>query len=63
MAKAKVTHVFDEIVRSTEKATLYKCGDRNIWLPHSLCTELMSSSDGAIEVEMPEWLAVEKELE
>lgn len=53
-----------EFVRETERAICVTDGDSQFWLPKS---QLESEWDGAevgeiVEVAIPEWLAIEKEM-
>ena len=54
-----ITLVYDDFVTPTAKAFLVTFGDEEVWLPQSL-TEIDESSN---TLEIPEWLAIEKELE
>ncbi len=49
----------DEILAETPKACLYRFGNRTVWLPKILLT---SASNNLI-IEIPLWLAVDKDLE
>lgn len=49
---------YDEIVHETGKARLYQFGAARVWLPLSLITD-----DNGSTVEIPEWLAISKEIE
>ena len=50
---------FDEIKHETELAYLFVIDDNEVWLPKSQCLTLDVE---AREVEIPEWLAVDKGL-
>ena len=49
---------FDEIIKETPDAWLLDMGDGKVWFPKSQCE---IDEDGNT-IEVPEWLAIEKEL-
>jgi len=49
---------FDELIKETDLSWLLKIDGDQIWFPKSRCE--IDEDDGTIEV--PEWLAIEKEL-
>jgi len=49
---------FDDILKETDSAWLLDFGYIEVWLPKSQCE--MDEDENTIEV--PEWLAIEKEL-
>jgi len=55
-----ITVVYDWIDHTTDKAILFFFGDDEIWLPKSQITDL---DEVANTVEIPLWLAEEKEIE
>lgn len=48
----------DEKIRQTGAATLYKFGERNVWMPKSQITEIDEDT-----IECGLWLVIKKELE
>ena len=50
---------YEEIVRETEKAILFKINDEEVWLPKS---QIEVSEEGDNVVEVPEWLAEKNNL-
>ena len=59
MSDEMLTIKYTEILKDTASATLFKIGNKEVWLPSSqidVCTDFN-------EFEIPEWLAVEKEIE
>lgn len=59
MANKTIILVYDEIKHTSEKAFFISFGDENIWLPKSQ----IEIDKEAKTLEIPLWLAVEKELE
>lgn len=54
-----ITLTYDDFVTPTSKAFLVTFGDEKVWLPQSL-TEIDESNN---TLEIPLWLAEEKEIE
>ena len=54
-----ITLTYDDFVAPTSKAFLVTFGDEKVWLPQSL-TEIDESNN---TLEIPKWLAIEKEIE
>lgn len=46
----------------TEKAVLIHDGMKDVWLPKSKIEVSETGKGGVVEVDLPEWLAYEKEL-
>lgn len=57
MSDETVEVTYDETITETAKAFLFKIGDSKVWIPKS---QIVSDDGGTIEI--PEWLAVAKEL-
>lgn len=59
----KIVKFEGEILRETEKAILFKTDTDEVWLPRS---QILNDGDlpvsGVCTVEIPEWLAEEKNL-
>ena len=51
-----------EIVRSTEKAILIKSGKTEAWIPKSQIINQVFTKEKQTGIEIPEWLAYDKEL-
>ncbi|MCK5607552.1 hypothetical protein KAR91_37055 [Candidatus Pacearchaeota archaeon] len=60
----ETTDVSGEIVRITGQAILINDGDRDVWLPISQIENFDESwkVKDTVDLEIPEWLAIEKEL-
>lgn len=63
MSKELVEVTYDSIKRETDKAILFVIGDEEVWIP----TSQIDGDSGDLEneggtIEIPEWLATEKEL-
>lgn len=56
MSRSDLVEIACEIRVETDRAWLIYDGERTVWIPKSQCERV----DGGLE--MPEWLAVEKEL-
>ncbi len=57
------TEITGKVVRTTELAVLLDVGDYKVWLPKSqIETEFSFDIGQDIEVEIPEWLAIDKGL-
>ena len=54
--------IFGEIKRETEMAILLDDGTMKVWLPKSQIEYDEPNKYGQTTVEMPEWLAIEKEI-
>ena len=50
---------YDEIMHEGPTRTLFRIGDRTVWLPYN-CIEVYPEES---RVEMPEWLMLEEGLE
>lgn len=51
-----------DIVGRSGLAYLVSDGDREVWLPRSLCRFDMDTANNTATVTLPEWLAKDKEL-
>ena len=57
------TEIVGKVIRTTELAVLLDVGYQNVWLPKSqIETEFSFDIGQNIEVEIPEWLAIDKGL-
>ena len=57
-----VTLTFDSKRHETELAVLYLDDDGTVWVPKSLIRDENKRSDGAIDVDVPEWWAIQEDL-
>ena len=55
-----ITLVWDELIRSTDKAHLFVFDDEDVWLPKSQITDLDEKTK---TLKIPLWLAEEKGIE
>jgi hypothetical protein len=53
---------YDEEIRETEAATLYRIDDREVWIPKSQIEQDFLHTGGGGHIEIPVWLAEKKEL-
>jgi hypothetical protein len=59
MANKIITLVYDQIMHVSEKAFFISFGDESVWLPKSQ----IEIDEKTKTLEIPWWLAVEKEIE
>ena len=50
---------YDELIRETDKATLFRIDDEEVWVPKSIMPDI-DKAEGVFRVY--EWFAFEKEL-
>ena len=51
---------YDEIVRKTHKAILFKIADKEIWIPVSLIDDIWEDDN---QVGLPVWFCIQHEIE
>jgi len=57
----ETTSVSGEIKKETDLAILFFDGEKEVWIPKSQIESRVNYSD-SVEIEIPAWLAEEKEL-
>jgi len=58
-----MVEIFGAIIRETDMGILFSDGDREVWLPKSQIIYDEDAGEGDdVTVEMPQWLAFDKEL-
>ena len=63
MSNNELIEITCEIIAETKLAVCIDDGDKKVWIPKSQIgnTEKLHSED-VVEISIPEWLAIEKEL-
>ena len=58
----EMVDIFVDIIRETEKALLVTDGVIETWLPKSQIEIIETYKDNGADIELPEWLAIDKGL-
>ena len=62
MGTVNFVKVFLDFKKETEKAMLFTDGENDFWLPKSQIMNQTEIAENEYELDIPEWLAIEKGL-